>query len=29
MLPDVAEAVAGVRAGHCREIPGIDRKSEP
>ena len=29
MLPDVTEAVAAVRAGRCREIPGIDRKSEP
>jgi hypothetical protein len=28
-LPEVGEAVAAVRAGHCREIPGIDRKSEP
>jgi hypothetical protein len=28
-LPDVAEAAAAVRAGHCREIRGIDRASEP
>lgn len=28
-LPDVAEAVAAVGAGRCREIPGIDRSSEP
>jgi hypothetical protein len=27
-LPDVAEAVAAVRAGRCREIRGIDRSSE-
>jgi hypothetical protein len=27
--PDVAEAEAAVRAGRCREIPGIDRSSEP
>jgi hypothetical protein len=29
VLPDVSEAVAAVRAGRCREIPGIDRSSEP
>ena len=29
VLPDVAEAVAAIRAGRCREIPGIDRASEP
>ena len=28
-LPDVAEAVAAVGAGRCREIRGIDRSSEP
>lgn len=29
VLPDVTEAMAAVRAGRCREIPGIDRSSEP
>ena len=29
VLPDVAEAVAAAGAGRCREIPGIDRSSEP
>ena len=29
VLPDVTEAVGAVRAGRCREIPGIDRSSEP